>query len=175
MNSEKLVLNFQSETPLKLQRSSDDTEYSFGVDDSKLEIHVPEGCEANYIEEWRYALAGYADLDAVKQAVINDLTGEDGTLPAENRIRVMMGLDPKEEKKETDTLGEELSGNEIPNVEEEAEETQETEETDDSISFEIPAEDETVSDPEQDNSEDEEPEAETDVEGSVENEEEIQE
>lgn len=102
----------------------------------------------------------------------------------------MMGLDPKEEKKETDTLGEELSGNEIPNVEEEAEETQETEETDDSISFEIPAEDETVSDPEQDNSEDdgpediedtedtsedEEPEAETDVEGSVENEEEIQE
>ena len=86
-----------------------------------------------------------------------------------------------------DTSGEELSGNEIPNVEEEAEETQETEETDDSISFEIPAEDETVSDPEQDNSEDdgpediedtsedEEPEAETDVEGSVENEEEIQE
>ena len=108
-------------------------------------------------------------------------------LPAENRIRVMMGLDPKEEKKESDTSGEELSGNEIPNVEEEAEETQETEETDDSISFEIPAEDETVSDPEQDNSEDdgpediedtsedEEPEAETDVEGSVENEEEIQE
>lgn len=202
VNSEKLVLNFQSETPLKLQRSSDDTEYSFGVDDSKLEIHVPAGCEANYIEEWRYALAGYADLDAVKQAVINDLTGEDGTaptdeeidkeisrrlLPAENRIRVMMGLDPKEEKKESDTSGEELSGNEIPNVEEEAEETQETEETDDSISFEIPAEDETVSDPEQDNSEDdgpediedtsedEEPEAETDVEGSVENEEEIQE
>mgnify|MGYP007110347462 FL=1 len=58
------------------------------------------------------------------------------------------------------------------------------------ISFEIPAEDEIVSDPEQDNSEDdgpediedtedtsedEEPEAETDVEGSVENEEEIQE
>ena len=44
MNSEKLVLNFQSETPLKLHAEVQmTTEYSFGVDDSKLEIHVPAG------------------------------------------------------------------------------------------------------------------------------------
>ena len=56
VTSEKLVLNFQSETPLKLMQSSEGSAYSFGVDDSKLEIHVPEGCEEAYITEWRYVM-----------------------------------------------------------------------------------------------------------------------
>ena len=122
VTSEKLVLNFQSETPLKLMQSSEGSAYSFGVDDSKLEIHVPEGCEEAYITEWRYVLSGYADLEAVKQAVTNDLTGEYGTapaeeeieketakrlLPAENRLRVMMGMEPVEAD-ETETLSEEI-------------------------------------------------------------------
>lgn len=197
VNSEKLVLNFQSETPLALMRDSEDAAYSFGVDDSKLEIHVPEGCEDAYITEWRYALSGYADLEAVKQAVTNDLTGEDGTvpteeeieketanrlLPAENRLRVMMGLEPVEAGG-TETLSEEIFND---GVQKENEEIQETEETDDSISFEIPAEDESVEDPEQDNAEedgsedtedtsqDAEAETETDVEASVENKEETE-
>lgn len=197
VTSEKLVLNFQGETPLKLMQSSEGSAYSFGVDDSKLEIHVPEGCEEAYITEWRYVLSGYADLEAVKQAVTNDLTGEDGTapaeeeieketakrlLPAENRLRVMMGLEPVEAD-ETETLSEEILSD---GVQRENEEIQETEETDDSISFKIPAEDESVEDPEQDDAEydgsedtedtsqDAEAETEADVEASVENKEETE-
>lgn len=197
VTSEKLVLNFQSETPLKLMQSSEGSAYSFGVDDSKLEIHVPEGCEEAYITEWRYVLSGYADLEAVKQAVTNDLTGEYGTapaeeeieketakrlLPAENRLRVMMGMEPVEAD-ETETLSEEIFND---GVQRENEEIQETEETDDSISFEIPAEEESIEDPEQDNTEydgsedtedtsqDAEAETEADVEASVENKEETE-
>lgn len=193
VTSEKLVLNFQSATPPQLLRNSEDVPYSFGADDSQMEIRVPEGCEEAYITEWRYALAGYADLDAVRQAVTKDLTEAGETapteeeieketakrlLPFENRLRVMMGLDPLEETEDTEALSEELFSDGVQKTEEE---TENTEETDDSISFEIPAEDESIPDldesdqtGEAENTPEEETE-ETDVEISVENEEEIQE
>ena len=94
----------------------------------------------------------------------------------------MMGMEPVEAD-ETETLSEEIFND---GVQRENEEIQETEETDDSISFEIPAEEESIEDPEQDNTEydgsedtedtsqDAEAETEADVEASVENKEETE-
>ena len=167
VNTEKIVLNFQSTTPLQLLRSAEDTPYSFGVEDSQLEIHVPEGCEETYITAWSSALAGSEDEAALKEAA--------------NRLRQMMGLDPVEDTEKT--AGESLFSDGISKDSEAAEETQETEEADDSISFEIPTEDEPAPDTDENNgseeaedtSEDAGSEAEADVELSGENEEEIQE
>lgn len=175
VNTEKIVLNFQSMTPPQLMMNSEGGAYSFGVEDSRLEIHVPEGCEETYITEWSSALAGSDDEKALQEAA--------------NRIRQMMGLDPVEgtEDESVSLFSDGTQQNEEET--EEIVEIEETEEADDSISFEIPAEEETASDPEpsdspeddsseeDDTSEDpgSEPETEADVETSVENEEEIQE
>ena len=113
VQSEKLILNFEGITPPSLIRDTSDHAFESGIEDSRTEIHVPEGYEETYIREWRYALAGYENLDEVKQAVTEELktASEAGAepseteinnaaawklLPAENRIRAMMGLEQLE-------------------------------------------------------------------------------
>lgn len=97
--SSKIVLEFQSEVPPALTRISDEGDFSFGVDDSHLEIHVPEGMEETYIEQWK--------------SVID-----------ENRLRSMMGLEPSadtesfsdgsEDKTEVELNTEESENNQSP-------------------------------------------------------------
>ncbi|MBU5481091.1 leucine-rich repeat domain-containing protein [Blautia sp. MSJ-19] len=122
----KLTLNFESTTPPSLLKNDSGEIFEFGVTDEQLEIHVPEGSEETYIQEWRYALAGYTDLDEVRQAVREDLLASgNGTepseeeidravatklLPAENRLRLMMGLEtvtsvaPQEAEKDSEEI-----------------------------------------------------------------------
>ena len=120
INSDKLELNFDDVfwpgdelTIPELIRTDTSQPFSFGIDDSRISINVPYGREDEYIEAWRCAFAGYADEDAVRQEVVEKLNATDPDktptedeinlevekklLPAENRIRVMMGLDPVDE------------------------------------------------------------------------------
>ena len=120
IQSEKLILNFEGITPPSLIRDSSDHSFTFGIDDSKIELKVPEGCEDAYIKEWRYALSGYEDLEEVRQAVTEELKkdSEDEKepseeaindavawklLPAENRLRTMMGMELLEKPSELST------------------------------------------------------------------------
>lgn len=116
VESDSLTLEFQTDTPPALLYASGGKSYSFGVEESKLHIIVPEGAEQDYIDAWVYAIAGYADEDELVQAVKASLTkagdGQEPTeeeiqaekekwlLAAENRIRAMMGLKPKAETTE---------------------------------------------------------------------------
>ena len=117
IESEKLTLNFEGIKPPILSRDSSDHAFTFGIDDDSIVLHVPEGYEETYIKEWRYALSGYEDLDEVRQAVTEELkaaseTGKEPSeaeiddavawklLPAENRLRLMMGLEQLDEPAE---------------------------------------------------------------------------
>lgn len=108
IDSDKLVLNFSGMTPPELMRTDETQPFSFGIEDARIEIHVPEGCEGDYINAWKYALAGSEDEEKVFQA--------------ENRLRVMMGLEPLEEpdKEKDDANG--ISDGETKSAEEDIEE-----------------------------------------------------
>ena len=140
ITSEKVILNFESPTAPQLIDIGGDSVFNFGIDDAQIRIQVPEGCEENYIDAWKYALAGYADLDAVREAAIENLgTSEDGAaptdeeidlevqrilLPAENRLRGMMGMELLDEA--------ELEAK-IQALKENKEKTQESQDTDQSV------------------------------------------
>ena len=107
--SSHLALDFEGKTPLKLQIKEEGTPFSFGKEDDKIKIHVPEGCEETYLEQWKYAMAGYEDLESMKKAIKEENKEEQLTedqveeiisqklLLGENRLRKMMGME--EQKK----------------------------------------------------------------------------
>ena len=119
VESDSLTLEFQMDTPPGLLYASGGKPYSFGVDESKIHIIVPEGSEQDYIDAWIYAIAGYADEDEMVQAVKSSLTEANGgkeptdeeiqaekekwLLAAENKIRAMMGLELKTETTDSET------------------------------------------------------------------------
>lgn len=106
----------------------DDQPFSFGVDDSVLHLEVPEEMQDEYIKTWSYKLAGYNDLDSMRESVKAELEadGKESTdtevdkeiaarlLPQVNRLRKMMGLE-EIEKLDTEAFG--------LNVQDETEET----------------------------------------------------
>lgn len=106
--SDHLELIFENKTPLKLLLKEEGKEFSFGKDDDKITISVPKGCEEAYIEQWKYAMAGYEDLESMKKATKEDLKDEQASdeqineavstslLRAENRLRKMMKMEEKE-------------------------------------------------------------------------------
>lgn len=137
IQSEKLTIDIDSTTPPTLIRDSSDHAFEFGIEDSRIILKVPEGYEDTYIKEWRYALSGYENLEEVQQAVTEELKASSETgvepseaeiadavawklLPAENRLRAMMGLEllekpaglTEENKAETFTDGEEKENTE---------------------------------------------------------------
>lgn len=89
---------------------------NFEAEEAHLTIHVPEGCEANYIEKWRYSMAGYLDMGYVSayqymwRCVESDLVDYENMvwpeaddvfaevdrrlLVAENHVRALLGMDP---------------------------------------------------------------------------------
>lgn len=110
----KLTLTFTGETPPKLLGASPDVPFLFGQTDDRLQIKVPEGCEEAYIEAWKYPMAGYEDETDLIWAVMDDVWSEiaddqdfdmdkvgeminarmaEILIPAENRLRAMMGLE----------------------------------------------------------------------------------
>lgn len=103
--SSYLELNFEGKTPLKLQIKEEGTPFSFGKEDDKIKIHVPEDCKEAYLEQWKYAMAGYEDLESMKKAIREENKGEQLTedqveeiisqklLLGENRLRKMMEME----------------------------------------------------------------------------------
>ena len=106
--SDQIELVFEGETPLKLQIKEEGKEFSFGKEDDKIKINVPKGCEEAYIEQWKYTMAGYEDLESMKKAIKEELKEKQPTdeeidevisqklLRAENRLRKMMNMEEKE-------------------------------------------------------------------------------
>lgn len=104
---DQLELTFESETPLKLQIEEEGKEFSFGKEDAKVTIHVPKGCEETYIKQWKYAMAGYEDLESMKKAIEKDRKEQEKSedqvdeiisqklLLGENRLRKMMKMEEK--------------------------------------------------------------------------------
>lgn len=146
VESESVTLRFESETPLQLLTTGDGTPFEFGIEDSKIHIEVPEGCEELYLENWQYPMAGYSDRAELESEVRADLTATKGEDPSDeevekeienrlfdvnNRLRAMLGMElseRKEEAKETDgsaedkkqTETDEASGKEQKQAETEA-------------------------------------------------------
>lgn len=103
-DGEKIELEFESKTPLNLILKEEGKAFSFGKDDDKVRIYVPQGCEEIYIEQWKYAMAGYKDLESMKKAIKAEQTKEisedqvdeiisQKLLLGENRLRKMMGME----------------------------------------------------------------------------------
>lgn len=114
MESDSVTLVFEGWAP-NLFRSDDDilngVPFSFGIDDSRIHIQVPEGWEDFYISMWEYIFAGYDTAEDMWAGVEADLAEQNGTEPtneeiltevnkrlvvSHNRIRAMMGLDPEQ-------------------------------------------------------------------------------
>ena len=175
IDSDKLVLNFGGMTPPELMRADETQPFEFGIEDSRIEIHVPEGCEEDYINAWKYALAGSEE--------------EEKVFEAENRLRAMMGLElleePDAQKDAEVSDGVKDESESAPEEAEAAEDTEDTGETSEEteIIVENPendtdnsADDRTEETPEQDDMEETETPQESDstesTDVSVENEEE---
>lgn len=100
-----LQLTFEAEKPLKLHIKEEGKAFSFGKEDDKIKITVPKDYEDVYIEQWKYAMAGYEDLESMKKAITQEnkekqLTEEQveeiisqELLLGENRLRKMMGME----------------------------------------------------------------------------------
>lgn len=114
VESDSVTLVFEGWAP-NLFRSDDDilngVPFSFGIDDSRIHIQVPEGWEDFYISMWEYIFAGYDTAEDMWAGVEADLAEQNGTEPtnkeiltevnkrlvvSHNRIRAMMGLDPEQ-------------------------------------------------------------------------------
>lgn len=103
VESDQVDLIFEASSPLELKLSTEGTAYEFGVSDEHLRIYVPEGSEEQYLRSWVFPLAGYQDLEAMRQAVKEENSDADDQqidqiiakqlLPLENRLRKMMGME----------------------------------------------------------------------------------
>lgn len=124
--SETLSLYFWGETPPQLMDVTPEHPFDFGVPDERLSINAF-GNEEAYIAAWVYPMAGYADLDEMRELVTEELTDADGNPPTdeevdavinerlltqENRLRAMMNLDPAEN--EADMICEHPDEGQIP-------------------------------------------------------------
>lgn len=129
VQSDSLTLEFEDGGSPVTLKCEDATPFSFGVDESKVYLHVPEGREDEFIVSWAYPLAGYSNLDAMRAAVKAELQVKDPDvtdeavdseianrlLPVENRLRAMMHMDQIEEL-DTGKYGLNITGEEDPDV-----------------------------------------------------------
>lgn len=104
----RFYIYFESGTPMELMGWSKEEPFRFGDDESKIQIMVALGAENDYINAWMYPMAGYANLDEMLADIRAELSvdGKEPTdlevyeetgkrlLAVENRLRVMMDLDP---------------------------------------------------------------------------------
>lgn len=68
VESEKLVLEFWGDTPPELLGWSEDNPFSFGIEEERLCIQVPEDAKEAYLEAWLPAFAGSDEEEAVEAA-----------------------------------------------------------------------------------------------------------
>lgn len=68
VESEKLVLEFWGDTPPELLGWSEGNPFSFGIEDERLCIQVPEYAKEAYLEAWLPAFAGSEEEEAVEAA-----------------------------------------------------------------------------------------------------------
>lgn len=112
VESDEVTLVFEGAFPPNLLRTQEDIEnnvpFSFGIEDSRVHIEVPEFCEEWYIDAWKYIFAGYDNGQDMWDAITEELTDENGVEPSgdevraemdrrlvvsENRLRGMMGIE----------------------------------------------------------------------------------
>lgn len=137
-NSDSVTINIvkaeANNTIATLSGYTEGTPFTFGIEDSKLHIQVPDGEKKDYIRSWTYPLTGYTDEASMEAAVRKKLekkeeNGNDDSidsatdteqnpdekdvqqlldqkvqeemcrllLPAENRLRRMMGMETIED------------------------------------------------------------------------------
>lgn len=127
-DSEKVTIVFESETPIDLLGYSPEVPFLFGLTDDKIRIEVPKGCEEAYVDIWKYPMAGYKDELDLRWAITDEVWSEiaddqdfdldkvdemintrmnEILIPAENRLRAMMGLEPVNISDESDSDGSE--------------------------------------------------------------------
>lgn len=124
-NAEFITIKFTSEQAPHLVPTELDAQFTFTYygDNENFRVVVPEGCEDNYINHWKYDVFGY----------------EDGNMPAdkmlegENIVRGWLGLEPVEGPTEATTE----DTTELTTEESTEESTEETSETVTDI-FDIP-------------------------------------
>lgn len=104
--SEHLTLIFEGTTPLSFLGWDTQSPFSFGMDESKVTIEVPEGSEEDYIRALEFPLLGYTDIYEMQEAIRTELEEKGQTvtedkmkeeivnrlIAVENRIRTMMGM-----------------------------------------------------------------------------------
>ena len=142
-----LTVEFTGKDPVELNNWTSDNPFTFGMAEDKLHIKVPEGAEQDYIDEWSCVFAGYENMAALQRNIATQLQEklqrepsdeEIGLavkkclLPAQNRLRRMMGLDPLDESILSEDLQEAADQEEpeMENPEKEDPEAEETEEAD---------------------------------------------
>lgn len=145
-----LTVVFAGTDPVELNNWTSDNPFSFGMDEDKLHIQVPDSAQQDYISEWSCVLAGYENMEAVQRSIATQLQEElqrepsneeielaitKCLLPAKNKLRKMMGLDPVDESILSEELQEisDREGLEKQNSKKEDPEIEETEETDPSL------------------------------------------
>ena len=145
-----LTVEFTGKDPVELNNWTSDNPFTFGMAEDKLHIKVPEGAEQDYIDEWSCVFAGYENMAALQRNIATqlqeklqrepsdeemELAVKKCLLPAQNRLRKMMGLELLDESMLSEDLQEvsepEALEKENPEKEDpEIEENEEMEETD---------------------------------------------
>ena len=100
--STKVVLDFQSTTPPELVRSETTGEFSFGVDDSCLEIRVPEGAEDAYMNAWKSVLGAKRLSSLFGKAFHEQETTDPVTLFSDGETRAVEGTETTEDSEALD-------------------------------------------------------------------------
>lgn len=94
VESDQVTLVFEGIFAPDLMRTEEDKEngvpFSFGIDDSRLHIQVPEYCEDWYIDAWKYVFAGYDSAEEMWNAITEELTEKNGVEPSSDEILDVM-------------------------------------------------------------------------------------
>lgn len=91
VESDTLTLEFEGAQPTNLVTDTEGEMFSFGVDDSKVNIVIPEGAQAAYRKLWQYQLAGYRNEAAMRESITAQLTDvETGQAPTEEEVNAVM-------------------------------------------------------------------------------------
>ena len=101
VESDELKLYVWSSEPIKLMGVTEGKPFDFGVDYDKLRLVVLGGetVAEDYLEAWKYPMAGYEDEEHMKAAIYAELSA-DGTEPTDEEVQAEMEerLKPVEEQ-----------------------------------------------------------------------------
>ena len=90
VESDKLSIILWGATPPKLVGLTEGVPFDFGVDYDKIHLVIwGEEIQMNYLEAWKYPMAGYEDEDHMKAAIYKELSA-DGQKPSDKEVEKVM-------------------------------------------------------------------------------------